>query len=86
MAPIIVEGEEQRNASGNLLRLSVSIARGDFREILKETSVPLIEFMRKNDTNLLPSRSEISLGIRQTTHSVRGYSGKRLATPKTEIK
>lgn len=64
----------------------MSIARGDFREILKDTSVPLIEFIRKNDIGGLPTRSEISLSIKQTTHSVRGYGGKRLAAPKTEIK
>lgn len=52
LAPIIIEGEEQRNNSGILLRLSISIPRADLREILKEVSVPLIEFYR--DSVCLP--------------------------------
>lgn len=46
LAPIIIEGEEQRNDSGILLRLSVSIPRADFREILKDALIPLVEFYR----------------------------------------
>lgn len=46
IAPIIIEGEEQRNNSGILLRLSISVPRADLREILKETSIPLFEFYR----------------------------------------
>lgn len=65
-APIIIEGEEQRSNSGILLRLSMSIPRADFREILKDASIPLLEFYR--DTvrmaeliycNLSKSRIEI---------------------------
>lgn len=48
LTPIIIDGEEQRNASGNLLRLTVSIARADFREVLSDESVPLIEFIRED--------------------------------------
>lgn len=46
LAPIIVEGEEQRNAIGTLLRLSVSIPRADFKEVLSDVTVPLMEFYR----------------------------------------
>lgn len=45
-APIIIEGEEQRNNSGILLRLTLSIPRAEFREILKDASIPLLEFQR----------------------------------------
>lgn len=55
MAPIIIEGEEQRNDSGILLRLSLSIPRSDIREILKDVSVPLLEFHRDS-----VSRSEVA--------------------------
>lgn len=48
LTPIIIDGEEQRNASGNLLRLTVSIARADCREVLSDESVPLIEFIRED--------------------------------------
>lgn len=46
MAPIIIEGEEQRNNSGILLRLSISIPRAELKEILKDATVPLLEFFR----------------------------------------
>lgn len=46
LTPIIIEGEEQRNNSGILLRLSISIPRAELKEILKDTSVPLLEFVR----------------------------------------
>lgn len=46
VAPIIIEGEEQRNNSGILLRLSISIPRAEIREVLKDVSVPLLEFHR----------------------------------------
>lgn len=45
---MLIEGEEQRNNSGILLRLSISIPRADFREVLKDTSVPLLEFHRES--------------------------------------
>lgn len=47
LAPIIIEGEEQRNAIGNLLRLSVSVPRADFKEVLSDVTVPLLEFHRE---------------------------------------
>lgn len=46
LTPILIEGEEQRNNSGILLRLSISVPRADLREILKDASVPLLEFNR----------------------------------------
>lgn len=64
----------------------MSIARGDFREVLKETSVPLVEFSRDSTLAVLPRLSEITVGIKQTTHSVRGTGGRKLAPPKTDIK
>lgn len=45
VAPIIVEGEEQRNTIGDLLRLTVSMAHVDFREVLQNgLTTPLLEF------------------------------------------
>lgn len=46
LAPIIIEGEEQRNNSGILLRLSISIPRADIREVLSDACVPLLVFQR----------------------------------------
>lgn len=51
--PIIIEGEEQRNNSGILLRLSISIPRAEIREVLTDASVPLLEFYRDSVSNLL---------------------------------
>lgn len=48
LTPILIEGEEQRNNSGILLRLSISIPRADLREVLKDASVPLLEFYRES--------------------------------------
>lgn len=45
VAPIIMEGEEQRNTIGNLLRMTVSMAHVDFREVLQNgLQTPLLEF------------------------------------------
>lgn len=46
LAPIIVEGEEQRNASGTLLRLSMSIAHADLHEVLDRCALPLLQFTK----------------------------------------
>lgn len=48
LTPILIEGEEQRNNSGILLRLSISIPRADLKEVLKDASVPLLEFYRES--------------------------------------
>lgn len=86
LAPIIIEGEEQRNALGTLLRLSVSIPRADFREVLADVSVPLLEFYRDESSGGLPKRPEITIGIKQTTHLLRSSSSNtRFAAPKTEV-
>lgn len=48
LAPIIIEGEEQSNQSGVLLRLSISIPRAEVREVLQDVSVPLLVFIRES--------------------------------------
>lgn len=48
LTPILIEGEEQRNNSGILLRLSISIPRADLKEVQKDASVPLLEFYRES--------------------------------------
>lgn len=86
LAPIIIEGEEQRNAIGNLLCLSVSIPRAELREVLTDVTVPLLVFHRDETSTGLPIRPEITIGIKQTTHLLRSASGNtRFAAPKTEI-
>ncbi|XP_055537641.1 autophagy-related protein 2 homolog A [Wyeomyia smithii] len=86
MAPIILEGEEQRNRLGTVLRFSISVARADLREILTDTSVPLVEFYRKNNSSALPKRPELVLNFKQTCNALKGSSGKRFTPPKTEIR
>lgn len=45
VAPIIVDGEEQRNDMGNILRLTVSMAHTDVREVMQNgLTTPLLEF------------------------------------------
>lgn len=88
LAPIIIEGEEQRNASGNLLRLSASIAHADFKEVLDTISVPLLEFSKSNISNDLPDRPDITMGVKQITQIVqrsRSTNMRHLVPPKTEI-
>ncbi|XP_053671919.1 autophagy-related protein 2 homolog A [Anopheles nili] len=90
LAPIILEGDEQRNRCGSLLRFSVSIARADLREVLLEVSVPLVEFYREQRTatsgpSSLPKRPEISVSFEQSCNALRGTSGKRFSPPRTKI-
>lgn len=60
LTPILIEGEEQRNNSGILLRLSISIPRADLREMPKDTtSVPLLEFYRDSVNYNSSSISEL---------------------------
>lgn len=86
LAPIILEGEEQRNSNGSSLRLGISIARVDLREVLGNFSVPLIEFCRKDNNGSLPKRPEVTINYKQIQQTIRGSSGKRFAPPKSEIK
>uniref|UniRef100_A0A182Y760 Autophagy-related protein 2 n=1 Tax=Anopheles stephensi TaxID=30069 RepID=A0A182Y760_ANOST len=89
LAPIILEGDEQRNRCGSLLRFSVSIARADLREVLLEVAVPLVEFYREQRPNAsgtsLPKRPEISVTFEQSCNALRGSSGKRFSPPRTKI-
>ncbi|XP_049531977.1 autophagy-related protein 2 homolog B [Anopheles darlingi] len=89
LAPIILEGDEQRNRCGSLLRFSIAIARADFREVLPELSVPLVEFHREprsaSTSTALPKRPEISVSFEQSCNALRGTSGKRFAPPRTKI-
>uniref|UniRef100_A0A182T6D5 Autophagy-related protein 2 n=1 Tax=Anopheles maculatus TaxID=74869 RepID=A0A182T6D5_9DIPT len=85
----ILEGDEQRNRCGSLLRFSVSIARADLREVLLEVSVPLVEFYREQRPNTsgssLPKRPEISVTFEQSCNALRGSSGKRFSPPRTKV-
>ncbi|XP_052865344.1 autophagy-related protein 2 homolog A [Anopheles cruzii] len=92
LAPIILEGDEQRNRCGSLLRLTVAIARADFREVLPELSVPLVEFHREqrptpSATSALPKRPEIAISFEQSCNALRGGTGggKRFSPPRTKI-
>ncbi|XP_049276708.1 autophagy-related protein 2 homolog A isoform X1 [Anopheles funestus] len=89
LAPLILEGDEQRNRCGSLLRFSISIARADLREVLLEISVPLVEFYREQRPNSsgssLPKRPEISITFEQSCNALRGTSGKRFSPPRTKI-
>lgn len=86
LAPIIIEGEEQRNAIGNLLCSSVSIPRADLKEVLSDVTVPLLEFHRDQAVGGLPKRPEITIGIKQTTHLLRSSSGStKFGAPRTEV-
>uniref|UniRef100_A0A182K4W6 Autophagy-related protein 2 n=1 Tax=Anopheles christyi TaxID=43041 RepID=A0A182K4W6_9DIPT len=89
LAPLILEGDEQRNRCGSLLRFSISIARADLREILLEVSVPLVEFYREQRPNCsgasLPKRPEINVSFEQSCNALRGTSGKRFSPPRTKI-
>lgn len=79
-APIILESEEQRNVAGNLLRLSVSLARADIREFVQNVPIPLLEFYREEKAGNLPKRPEILLNLKQTQSTVRGRNGRSAGT------
>uniref|UniRef100_A0A182PNM0 Autophagy-related protein 2 n=1 Tax=Anopheles epiroticus TaxID=199890 RepID=A0A182PNM0_9DIPT len=89
LAPLILEGDEQRNRCGSLLRFSISIARADLREVLMDVSVPLVEFYREQRSNssgsTLPRRPEINVSFEQSSNALRGTSGKRFSPPRTKI-
>lgn len=86
LAPIIVEGDEQRNRLGSLLRFSFSVARVDLREVLTDASVPLLEFHRERNSAALPKRPELFMSFKQTCNAIKGSSGKRFTPPRTEIR
>ncbi|XP_055588438.1 autophagy-related protein 2 homolog A [Uranotaenia lowii] len=86
LAPIILEGDQQRNRLGTVLRFSFTIARADLREVLTDVSVPLIEFNREKNSSALPKRPEITIHFKQTCNALKGSSGKRFTPPKTEIR
>lgn len=86
LTPIIIEGEEQRNNSGILLRLSISIPRAELKEILKDTSVPLLEFVHDTESGALPKRPEISVLLKQTTNMLGSSHGFAYESPKTDLR
>lgn len=47
LTPIIIEGEQQRNNSIIILRLTTSITKIEFDEILQNNVIPLIKFKRE---------------------------------------
>ncbi|XP_059616173.1 autophagy-related protein 2 homolog B-like [Phlebotomus argentipes] len=46
LAPVIAEGDEQRNMKENLMQVAISVARGHVKEILTDVAVPLLDFNR----------------------------------------
>jgi autophagy-related protein 2 len=84
-APIILEGEEQRNIQGNVLRISLSIARADLREVLSDVSSPLIEFVREKNAAALPKRPELKIDYKEIHHALKRSRGRRFAAPKREV-
>lgn len=86
LSPIIIEGDEQRNRLGSVLRFSISIARADLREVLQDVSVPLLEFYRDRKSTALPKRPELGVTFKQTCNAIKGSSGKRFTAPRTEIR
>lgn len=85
MTPIIVEGEEQRNMSGTVMKFTVSVARADLREHLNEVSPPVLQFKRDNAPGGLPSRPEIYVNYKQTRAIIKTSNGRKLAPPRTEL-
>ncbi|XP_031632964.1 autophagy-related protein 2 homolog B [Contarinia nasturtii] len=85
LTPILIEGEEQRNNSGILLRLSISIPRADLREIMKDASVPILEFHRDSSGGTMAKRPEINILLKQTTNVLGNSCGLSYEAPKTEI-
>lgn len=85
MTPIIVEGEEQRNISGTLMKASVSIARADIKEHLNDVLSPLLEFKREHCPGGLPSRPEIQVNYKCTRATTKSSGVRKLAPPKTEV-
>lgn len=51
VTPIIVEGEEQRNARGNLLHLSLSVAQAEMVEVLDRCAHPLLTFPKTKEVS-----------------------------------
>lgn len=85
LTPIIIEGEEQRNLSGTMLKCSVSVPRAEIKEHLNDISISLLGFRRDGSPGSLPSRPEIMANYKQTRQIIKTSAGKRLAPPKTEV-
>ncbi|XP_055617380.1 autophagy-related protein 2 homolog B [Toxorhynchites rutilus septentrionalis] len=87
LAPVVLDGEQQRNRLGHLLRFSASVACADLREVMPDISIPLVEFSRENSSNATLSKpTEIVMDFKQTCNALKETKGLRFAPPKTEIR
>ncbi|GAB0095176.1 Autophagy-related protein 2 [Sergentomyia squamirostris] len=62
LAPVIAEGDEQRNLKENLMQVAVSVARAHLKEILTDVAVPLLDFHRE-DGGGLARRPDITVNV-----------------------
>lgn len=78
-APIVIEGEEQRKMSGNIVKMSASIARVNVREVCNGICVQLLDFVKEELENGLPPLTEITFNYSQNSET------KLNTIPKAEI-
>lgn len=84
-APLIVDGEERRTIKGNRTKLTISISRADVQEVLGDLTVPILEFLRKDSTSIIPERPEILLNMEKTFYILKSSSGKKYTAPRLNI-
>lgn len=81
-APIILDGMEQRNTNGIQLRLSTTIGRFDFSEVLNNLSIPILSFFKYRITNQI--RPDVKIVFNKIQRVTRNLI-RRFAPPKTDI-
>lgn len=86
LAPVIMEGEQQRNSIGNQLQFKTSIARADIRECLKDGSTnPILQFNRDSKVHQQIVRPDVILNFNQLQKTIRGSGGRHFGAPRTDI-
>ncbi|XP_055377404.1 autophagy-related protein 2 homolog B isoform X2 [Condylostylus longicornis] len=84
-SPVILDGEQQRNNSNNILKLKCSLTKVDILEILDNERSPLVEFLRDEIcSDGFHKRPEITLYLKSQAPTVQNNKGKK-ATLKTNL-
>uniref|UniRef100_A0A7G3AGM6 Autophagy-related protein 2 n=1 Tax=Lutzomyia longipalpis TaxID=7200 RepID=A0A7G3AGM6_LUTLO len=84
LAPVIAEGDEQRNMKENVMQIAVSVARGHLKEVLTDVAVPLLDFHRE-DTSGLARRPDVVVNVHKLEKIRQRGGAVRFSLPITTI-
>lgn len=82
LAPIILDGEERRTTKGNCTKLNISISRADIHEILGDMTLPILDFYRKDSTQVLADKPEVQMNMEKTFYVMKSSSGRQFVAPR----